>query len=273
MGKLLEFMGNFMQEWYVLVELRNETLAQRRPYVYAITICAFAIPILFFIIVSISIKIESRREKKLLAKGTYHKELPIEEIEISLAEGERCFQITCKTETVLTPNAKEAEGAKKENKQKKLELFKGIVSDIVPKEEVCLLARTTNISALTEAGRDDLFRLDVCPVWEKKRNEEWLSQYETIQDLEGHTIAIRGVDGQVIARGYDILIPKEDTARLCTMSGEELLKFCEAENCKLQIKEKGSIISFSETDGFTKEEVTEKIRRIAEEQGYKVELK
>ena len=37
MAKLLEFMDNFMQEWYVLVELRNETLAQRRPYVYAIT--------------------------------------------------------------------------------------------------------------------------------------------------------------------------------------------------------------------------------------------
>ncbi len=271
MEKLISLIDKFVESDVAkTIRELSEAKARTDPWEIWLMVILFAIPIFFVLYMSISIKITDNRDARRRAKGTYHKELPIEEIEISLKDGENSFRIACKTKTILTPNASEAEEAKKENKRRMQSLFKGIVSAIVSKEEVCLLARVSNISAVTEVESDDFFRLDVCPVWEKRKNEEWLSRYETLRDAEGHTIAIRGADEQVIARGYDILIPKEEAAHLCAMSGEELIGFCKAENCKLQIREKGSIISFSEIYGFRQEEIVEKIRSVAEKQGYKV---
>ena len=268
MESVWEFMENFMESDFVkMAHIITKARLRTEPWEIWLAIILISVPMLVFFYLLITIKIESRTEKKKLAIGTYHKELPIEEI--ILEAGENSFQITCETETVLTPNAKEAEESKKENKQKKFRLFEGIVSEIVSKEEVCLIARSSGASA----AKEDFFRLDVCPVWERKNNEEWLSRYETLRDVQGHIIAIRGADEKVTSRGYDILIPNEEADRLCAMRGEELLKFCKAENCKMQVREKGAKISFSETGGFTKGEIAEKIRRIAEKQGYKVELK
>ncbi len=200
--------------------------------------------VLFF--VYCGLKDKYRMWKK--AKGAYLKELPIKEIEISF-QSENTLTLICKTKTVRTPSAQEYENSLKANKQIKLDLFKTLIS-LIPKEEACLAKKYGD------------FRLDT--------EEEWLSGYGTITNVEGYTVAIIGADEKLAEYGYDIFVPKASADELSEMTLTELSKFYDEENCKLQIKENGSQIVFSDIEGYTAKDIIRAISEAAEKKGITV---
>ncbi len=197
-----------------------------------------------------------KKSKGIYTGTTYEKELPIKEIEISF-QSENTLTLICKTKTARTPSAEEYENSLKANKQIKLDLFKTVIS-LIPKEEVCLVKKNGD------------FRLDTDNSWEKKVTNEWLSGYETITNNEGYTVAIIGADEKLAEYGYDIFVPKASADELSEMTLEELSKFYDEENCKLQIKENGSKIVFSDVEGYTATDIIRAISEAAEKKGIKV---
>lgn len=264
-------------------EYREAAMVRRQRYLLP-TLLLSTIPLWLVFVFLISDKIKNRREARLKARGIYYKELPIEEVIISpLKEKRACckntISLTCKIKKVRTRDANAVASAHAENKRRKLELFKAVVSTI-PRDELCLIARSGSVYAKRKDGeikpeeeRDRSFRLDLSHSWEKKKNDEWLAEHETILNNQGYVIAVRGVDERTAERGYDIFIPDADVRDLCKMSLTELLKYCEAENCKLQIRENGSVFTFSDIPGYTKADIVKTIKDSAERQGYKVKIK
>ena len=256
-------------------QYREMAMTQRQRYLLP-TLLLSTIPIWLVLILPIRMKIKEKREAYLKARGTYLKEKPIKEMRICLSESVR---IAYKVEKAKTKDAEEYAKAAEENKALKKEIFGEIVS-IIPREEICLIGRSGSVYAKRKDGeikeeeeRNRSFRLDVSTSWEKKRNDEWLKKQETVTNKAGQVIGIRGIDEETARLGYDIFIPKAKEEELKELSLTELLRYCEAENCKLQIREQGSVYIFSDVEGYTKEDVIGAIRKAAEERGIKVKVK
>jgi len=222
----------------------------------AIKNCLIIVGILILCFVDMTIK--DKHVENLMKKGTYKKELPIRKVRISF-KSRRSFTLLFKTKTVKTKDAEGYEKARRENRQTKLDFAKAVLA-LIPKDEPVLLKRHGS------------FRLDASNSWEKKKNEEWLSDYRTILNIEGYTVALLGGKEGLAECGYDIFVPKSEAGELSAMTVEELLKFCEEENCKLQIKEKGSEIVFSDAQGYTEADIVRAIKLTAEEKGIKVRI-
>lgn len=212
----------------------------------AIKHCLILLGLIVLFFVYCRLKDKYRMWKK--SKGTYFKELPIKEIEISF-QSERNFALLYKTKTARTPFAEEYENALKVNKQIKLDLFKTVIS-LIPKEDVCLVKKNGD------------FRLDT--------DNKWLSGYETLLNIEGYTVAIRGADEKLAEYGCDIFVPKASADELSEMTLAELSKFYDEENCKLQIKGNGSEIVFSDIEGYTATDIIRAISEAAEKKGITV---
>lgn len=218
------------------------------PWEIWLSITLISLPFLLLAYLLISIKIDKKQKEKIRSKGTYFKELPIKEIEISF-QSERSFALLYKTKTVRTPSAQEYENSLKANKQTKLDLFRTVIS-LIPKEEACFAKKYGD------------FRLEA--------EEEWLSGYETFTNVEGYTVAIRGADEKLAEYGCDIFVPKASADELSEMTLTELSKFYDEENCKLQIKENGSKIVFSDVEGYTETDIIRAISEVAEKKGITV---
>lgn len=202
----------------------------------------------------------------------------ITELHIENSE-ENSISLAFKMKNVKTKDAKEAETSHANNQKLKLDICRAVAAKI-PEDEICLVARSGSVYKRRDEGeikpedeRARSFRLDLCHSWEKKKNDEWLAGYKTLKNKEGYIIGIYGADEKVIESGYEIYVPKAKEEELECMTLTELLKFCEAENCKMQIREKGSVYIFSEISGYTKEEATREIGSVAEKNGIKVKNK
>ncbi len=264
-------------------EYREAAMIRRQKYLLS-TLLLSTIPLWLVFITLVQAKLEERYKAHLKSRGIYYKEQPIEEIAISPLKDKKArykntISLTCKMKKVRTRDANAVATAHAENKKRKQELFKEVTS-IIPKEEICLIARSGSVYAKRNDGeikpeeeRDRSFRLDLSHSWEKKKNDEWLGEHETILNNQGYAIAIRGVDEKTAELGYDIFIPDADEQDLCKMSLTELLKYCDAENCKLQIRENGSVFAYSDIPGYTKADVVKAIKETAERHGYKVKIK
>ena len=189
-----------------------------------------------------------KKSKGENTNAIYRKELPLKEITLSF-ESERSFTLLYKVKTKRTNSAEEYENSLKANEQTKVDIFKSVIS-LIPKEEICLVKKGGS------------FQMDA--------EKEDISGYETIRNNEGYTVALRGADEKLAERGYDIFIPKADAREITQMTVEELTKFCEEENCKLQIKENGREIVFSDIEGYKVSDIIRAISAEAEKKGITV---
>ncbi len=227
--------------------------------------------------------VKNRREKYLKTKGRYFKELPIREAVIHLNKKDyvrNSISFNFKIKKKRERNAGNITIAKAENIKHKHKIFRGMVSLLIPSDEICLIARSASVynrrnngEIKAEEERNRSFRLDISYSWEKKKNEEWLGGENTVRNEAGEIIGVRGISEKTSELGYDIFIPKAEEEELLKMGSDELLKFCEPENCKLQVREGGSKISFSDIPGYTKADVIKAIKEAAEAQGIKVKIK
>ena len=201
-------------------------------------------------------------------------------MDISLSRRkDRTVFLTCKNKKVRTRDANEVTKAIAENKKLIQEFVFDILS-IIPKDELCMIARSGSIYKKSNSGevqksdgKERTFCIDASNSWEKKKNEAWLSRQRTLMNYGGHVIAIRGIDRETAMLGYDIYIPDADERELAASSLTELLRYCDAKNCKLQIKENGSAFTYSDKAGYTKADLVRKIKESAEKHGYKVKIK
>ena len=267
-------------------EYREAAMVRRQRYLLP-TLLLSTIPLWLVLIMLIRFKIEAKREAYLKARGTYLKEKPIKEMSVSFGKkkrekegyGKNSVLLTYKVKRVKTKGAEAYAKAMEENKKLKQELLKEIIS-IIPKEELCLVARSGSVYKNRKAGeikpeeeRSRSFRLDLCNSWEKKKNDEWLKEQRVLLTNQGYTIGVYGIDERTAERGYEIYVPKAREEELVGMSLTGLLKYCEEENCKFQVRENGRVYIFSDVPGYTKAEVISAIKAAAEEKGIKVKIK
>lgn len=268
--KIME--SDIMKELNEIAEGRNE--------LNAVSISFLSFLAAFPIIVMLQFRIKEWHEEHLRKKGMYYKELPIHEVDISLSRRkDRTVFLACKNKKVRTRDANEVTKAVAENKKLRQELVFDILS-IIPKDELCMIARSGSIykkrdrgDIQKENGKERTFCIDASNSWEKKKNEAWLSRQRTLMNYSGNIVAIRGIDRETAMLGCDICIPDADEREISASSLTELLRYRDAKNCKLQIRENGRMFVYSDKAGYTKADLVRKIKESAEKHGYKVKRK
>jgi len=286
------FAETFLAICRVLAEFNQSKRAYYRRMFWPIMIVC-SIPVVLFFLLIIDAKITGWYKDKLIKRGFYHKEHPVDKLEISIADmhkKRKDLNIRRKEKTLsvslaytakkeYTRDARAAESSVKANMQIKKELS-GYVIQKISEGEVCLLVRSAGIYQKRDSGeiaeseeRDRSFRLDVGYSWERKKNNRWLDEQDKVINNAGQVIAVRGIDEATMALGYDIYIPRASEEELCSMSLTEMLRFCDAENCKVQIRDKGNVFIVSGHPGFTESDLTKTIQEAALQRGIKVKIK
>lgn len=283
----IDFLVAFFESDFAeaMQEFQQRRVASRRAfarkYVPPILLLS-TIPLWWVFYMRIEAEIEERKFARKIVKGTYRKEHPIDTFVVKnerARNGRAILTITCSIKESLTPNADEYMASKAENKKRKLALHKELLK-LIPRDELCLVARSASVYNKRKAGaikpeeeRDRSFRLDLSSSWEKKKNDEWLAEHNAVLNLQGYAIGIRGADEDIAERSYEVFVPDEDIQKVHQMSLDELLKFCEPENCKLQIRENGFTVVCSDSPGYTKQDIMKAIHRASEPFGIKVKTK
>jgi len=287
-------MEKFREIVFMLAWIGNELHDSKMEYLDRIfwpfvIICSIPVVLLFLLI--IDAEITGWYKDKMLKRGFYHKEFPIDKVEVNIADvykkqkaskikGKKfSISLTYKPKKKYTRNANEAESSVRANKQIKSELSEYVIRKMA-EGEVCLLVRSAGVYQKRDKGeiteseeRERSFRLDTSYSWEKKKNDAWLEGLNTVTNNAGQIIGVRGIDEATLSLGYDIYIPDVSEEILRRMSLTEMLRFCDSENCKLQIKDRGNVFITSELAGFTKEDVIKTIMEAAEHRAIKAKIK
>lgn len=130
-----------------------------------------------------------------------------------------------------------------------------------------------------EFDEEFTFRLDG-----KSEIERWLARQEKIENCEGYAIAVRGIDEDTTdmlltmksEKSHEVsalVIPNASEDELCKMTLKELVRFADVKNCKFRLSNENALrrkcyFEFSETAGYTKSDMEEKVRNFAERKGY-----
>lgn len=281
MGKVSNALIRFLESDIIRMLVETKRYSRKiHSWEIWLIIVLVSLPITFLLYFLLWSKITDIHEKHLRKKGIYYKELPIHEVDISFSRRkDKTVFLTCKSKKVRTRDANEVTKAIAENKKLRQELLFDIFS-IIPKDEICMIARSGSIYKKNDNGemqksdgKERTFCIDASNSWEKKKNGDWLSRQSTLMNYSGHVVAIRGIDRETAMLGYDICIPDADERVLSASSLTELLKYCDAKNCILQIKENGSAFTYSDKAGYTKADLVRKIKEAAVHHGYKVKIK
>ncbi len=239
---------------------------------------------------------------KVITKG-YKKELPFDTVCLRLVSGTgeaffepgkdkklpaenseaKGFVILYEKRQEATRNRKEFAVTVEDNRERLWKFKKVFVKNISGKEP-CLLYSHTDCQKDSDGGNEENGTFDIK---KDKRLVKWLSSQQQIVSRENTPIAVRGIDGGTMkifcelgeernGDHHELIVPNASEQELRESKLDDLVKYHEIENCKFKINNcctDGMYFEFSEVPGYTKEELIEKARELAESMGYKFKVK
>ncbi len=262
--------------------------------------------IVVFIICLIVSFIQSLDRRKHPPRGKFFKEHPLDTIVLihkySFLEPcndyhnrrefkkhyEPCgFEIRYEAKRTTTKWILESDEAKKQNNERVVEIEKELVKKLAG-DSPCLFDRFGHVLRYGDEKQTfDCYENKGCTFCldGKSNIKEWLENQDKITNFEGYTVAVRGIDGSTIdmllsmkgEKNFEIsslIVPFADEEEISEMSLPKLMRFREKENHKFKISnenESGPMCFFEYSDmrGYTKEDITEAVRLLAESRGYK----
>lgn len=272
-------------------------------------ILSFVGGIVVIIVIYIMSIVQSLDRRKNPPRGKYFKESPLDTIVLThkysflepcndwfthhkhRKKYESCgFEIRYEAKKTTTKWILESDEARMQNRKRIVELEKELARRLT-EESPCLLdyrgyvlryggkEKTLDLSENLECT----FALD-----KKKDIELWLKSQTEVKNSEGFTVAVRGIDENTIdmllsLRGEkdfeisSLIIPLVDENEISEMTLSELMRFRKKENCKFRISNENEdgrrcFFEYSDVRGYTKEDITEIVRSLAESKGYKFKI-
>lgn len=196
----------------------------------------------------------------------------------------RGFRLEYEAKKIPAENLQEVCDAKRANEALLQKIEKEFAKELCG-ESPCLfdlygyVLRYGNEEHSLEFDEEFTFRLDG-----KSEIERWLARQEKIENFQGYTIAVRGIDENTADmllsmksdKAYEVsalVIPNASEDELCKMSLKELERFADIKNCKFKLSNENALyrkcyFEFSENEGYAKTDMEEKARNFAERKGF-----
>lgn len=191
------------------------------------------------------------------------------------------FRFCYEASLLPAENIDEADEARRRN-EKKLSEFENEFAKNLCRNSPCLFDRFGYVGIYGKSIKDDpqcTFRLDG-----EKKIKNWLDNQESIRNLEGHIVAVRGINEETTEQlllmiGNNekniskLIVPDVEEKEIIGMTLEELMQFCDLNRCKFRINNGNALdckccFEFSEKPGYTKPEMEEAAKELACKKGY-----
>lgn len=276
----------------LIIPLYNEDPIRFTRLILAIIGCSLFV--LWIFADSVLYDVKEKRKEKMRRKGIYFRELPISGIEIEFVSSYEDIGVPRRKrkrgkkniiflkyiiKKKREPDVKKIVPSQLENKKRIIEMTKDILS-FISQNEICLFARSEGVynhrneDITTEDDeKNRSFCLDAYALWEKEKVNELVKTRNAVMNFNGQTVALYGISGAEIEKGYEIFVPNISAGKLYEMTLTELLRFCEPKNCKLQVRCRGCAYAFSDEEGYKKKDILKAIRSAAKKRGYKIKFK